>query len=168
MDTTLPLGRLSARHLESVVRQVDTVASYYSTSPLLTHLGGPHPLSLLSGPLDKLFWEPFPLKPSPVDTALSHRSVIPCYTRKIPCTCPIPPPAPCPSTPRRDAQGLGLVSCPALLLFITVTHGLSATHLTIIVIVVSLLPLLPSSSSRPSLSSSVCQLSLNSSIKFSL
>lgn len=41
---------------------------------------------------------------------------------------PHPASCPCSSTPRRDAQGLGLMSCPALLLFITVTRGLSATH----------------------------------------
>ena len=168
MDATLPLGRLSAGHLKSVVRRVDTVASYCSASPLLSQLGGPHPHGLLSRPLDKLSWKPFPLKPSPMDTALSHRSVIPCYTRKIPCTCPIPHPAPCSSTPRKDAQGLGLMSSHALLLCITVIRGLSVTHLTIIVIVVSLLLLLPSSSSWPSLSFSVCQLSLNSFIQVSL
>ena len=162
----MPLGRLSAGHLKSVVRQVDTVASYCSASPLLSQLGGPHPRGLLSRPLDKLSWEPFPLKPSPVDTALSHRSVIPYYTRKVPCTCPTPHPAPCSFTPRKGAQGLGLPSSPALLL-VTVIRGLSVTHLTIVVIVVSLL-LLPSSSSWPSLSSSICQLSLNSFIQFSL
>ena len=139
MDTTLPLGRLSAGHLKSMVRQVDSVTSYCSTRPLLSQLGGPHPRGLLSRPLDKLSWEPFPLKPSPVDTALSHRSIIPCYTRKIPCTCPIPHPAPCSSTPRNDAQGLGLTPSPALLLFTTVIRGLLVTHLIVIAVVVSLL-----------------------------
>ena len=164
MDTTLPLGRLSAKHLESMVRQVDTVASYCSTSPLLTQLGGPHPCGLLSRPLDKLFWEPFPLKPSPVDTALSHRSVIPCYTRKIPCTCPIPPPALAPPPPGEMLRVWG--SCHALLCSSSSLSPVASRLL--IVIIVSLLLLLPSSSSRPSRSSSVCQLSLNSSIQFSL
>lgn len=139
MDTTWPLGRLSAGRLKSMVRQVDSVTSYCSTRPLLSQLGGPHPQGLLSGPLDKLSWEPFPLKPSPVDTALSHRSFIPCYTRKIPCTCRIPHPALCSSTPRKDAQGLGLTPSPPLLFFTTVIHGLLVTHLTVTVIVVSLL-----------------------------
>ena len=43
MDTTLPLGRLRAGHLESVVRLADTVASYCLTRPLLSQLDAPHP-----------------------------------------------------------------------------------------------------------------------------
>lgn len=115
MDTTLPLGRLSAGHLKSMVRQVDSVTSYCSTRPLLSQLGGPHPRGLLSRPLDKLSWEPFPLKPSPVDTALSHRSIIPCYTRKIPCTCPIPHPCPLLLHPQERRSGVGAhaITCSA-------------------------------------------------------
>ena len=81
----------------------------------------------------------------------------------------LPHPASCPLLlhPQERCSGVGAPSSPTLLL-VTVIRGLSVTHLTIVVIVVSLLLLLPLSSSWPSLSSSICQLSLNSFIQFSL